>query len=203
MAASIPALHTPYDDAGQQRQKERLEEHHPARRREQVVEFGLDCFRRGSWQSPYGGLDRVGERPAADDRIEAQHQEARHCAERADGPPARRHMGFCSDRGEACRCVRAASPSDRELHEQQRHHHQCQAERVHDHERPAAVHPNLVGELPDAADSDGRARRGEEKPGSAGPPVCDGHRPSRPTHVGSYLAPAGRLRASQARSTSR
>ena len=71
--------------------------------------------------------------------------------------------------------VGGAAAADRKLGEHQRHHREDEAGDVEQHERRAAVRAHLVGELPDAAQADRRAYRGQDEAGAPRPGLGCGH----------------------------
>src|SRR6185503_8898489 len=115
------------------------------------------------------GVDHVDERPAADHRIEAEDGDRPGDPHPTDERPETRGSARESDRGNASDRVRAPPAPDRELHEHQGEDDQPEPQQVEDDESAAAVRADLIGELPDTAQADRRAHRGEDEAGAARP----------------------------------
>src|SRR6478672_9927039 len=78
-------------------------------------------------------------------------------------------------RGQAGHGMGAPLAANRELEQEQRKDDHAEAEQIEDEESAAPVGPDLVGELPNAAQADRRAHGGAYEAGAALPAVR-GHR---------------------------
>ena len=123
-------------------------------------------LRRGECAHAAGhGLDDVGQRPPAHHGVKRQDEKPGEHAHEPDDHP--RRAGRQS--AERANGIESGPPADGELRQHDGEPHHRDAEQVDEDERPAAVLPGDVGKLPDIAQPDGRAGRGEDEPQPGGP----------------------------------